>query len=85
MYSSGRFLFVQFSSDGSVTRRGFSATFSLVSYNYGNALSRLSHAQQHVLSGVNPGRDGGGERRALAASGVAEAMGHAPKMLQFDN
>lgn len=50
MYSSGRFLFVEFSSDGSVTRRGFYATFYLVSYNYGNGLSRLSHAQQHVLS-----------------------------------
>lgn len=37
MYSSGRFLFVQFSSDGSATRRGFSATFNVVSYNYGNA------------------------------------------------
>ena len=56
MYSSGRFLFVQFSSDGSARRSGFSATFNVVSYNYGNAFLRLSHAQQHVLSqGADPG------------------------------
>ncbi|KAL9988076.1 hypothetical protein ACROYT_G002476 [Oculina patagonica] len=34
MYSSGRFLFVKFSTDGSATYRGFSATYYAVSYNY---------------------------------------------------
>ncbi len=37
MYSSGRYLFVKFSTDGSATDRGFSASYYAVSYNYGRA------------------------------------------------
>ena len=88
MYSSGRFLFVEFSSDGSVTRRGFSATFSLVSYNYGNALCRLSQAQQHVLSQgwiqdrMLQGREGGGG----LARGLQKPWSMPPKCYnKFDN
>lgn len=57
MYSSGRFLFLQFSSDGSVRRPGFSAMFNVVSYNYGNAQFCVSLAQQHArsISRVDPG------------------------------
>ena len=49
MYSSGKFLFVQFSSDGSVRRPGFSATFNVVSYNYGNVFHIYNN--MHVLRG----------------------------------